>query len=95
MEDAFEAIWGPRCDEYEEGCPTCDAWRRFDKQSEEQQTIMVRVRNVYGTRMVYPECDKSRIFAQCAGHTVLTDNTLDCIRRLGYLIEVVQEKVTL
>ena len=95
MEDAFEEIWGPRCDEYEPGCPTCDAWRKWDEKMEDHQTIKVRVKNVYGMRMVYPECDKSRIFAQCAGHTVLTENTLDCIRRLGYLIEVVQEKVML
>jgi hypothetical protein len=56
-------------------------------------TITVRVRNVYGTKMIYPACDKSQIFAQLAGHTVLTQNTIDCVRRLGYLIEVQQEVV--
>jgi len=95
MEDAFEEIFGARCDEYEAGCPTCDAWRKWDEKMEEQQMIKVRIKHVYGTRMVYPECNKSRIFAQMAGHTVLTDNTLDCVRRLGYLIEAIQEKVTL
>jgi hypothetical protein len=58
-------------------------------------TIIVRVKNVYGNRNVYPACDKSRIFAQMAGHSTLTPATLDGIRRLGYLIEIVQEKVTL
>jgi hypothetical protein len=53
--------------------------------------ITVRVRNVYGNKTVYPACDKSQIFAQLAGHTVLTQNTIDCVRRLGYLIEVQQE----
>lgn len=25
------AEWGDRCDEYEPGCPCCDAWRFFDR----------------------------------------------------------------
>lgn len=56
-------------------------------------TITVRVRNVYGNKTVYPACDKSQIFAQLAGHSTLTSATLDGVRRLGYLIEVVQEVV--
>jgi hypothetical protein len=36
-------------------------------------------------------CDKAKIFAQMAGHSTLTPATLDGIRRLGYLIEVEQE----
>ena len=55
--------------------------------------ITVRVRNVYGNRTVYPVCDKAKIFAQLAGHSTLTSATLDGIRRLGYLIEVQQERV--
>jgi hypothetical protein len=56
-----------------------------------EQTIIVRVRNIYGNRTVYPACDKAKIFAQLAGHSTLTPATLDGIRRLGYLIEVEQE----
>jgi hypothetical protein len=48
---------------------------------------------VYGNRTVYPVCDKAKIFAQLAGHSTLTSMTLDCIRRLGYLIEVEQQLV--
>ena len=59
----------------------------------EQLAITVRVRNVYGNRVVYPVCDKAKIFAQMAGHSTLTPATLDCIRRLGYLIEVQQETI--
>ena len=55
--------------------------------------ITVRVRTIYGNRTVYPVCDKAKIFAQLAGHSTLTSATLDGIRRLGYLIEVQQERV--
>jgi len=52
--------------------------------------IVVRVRNIYGNKTVYPVCDKAKIFAQIAGHSTLTSATLDGIRRLGFLIEVQQ-----
>ena len=55
--------------------------------------IVVRVKNIYGNKTVYPVCDKAKIFAQIAGHSTLTSATLDGIRRLGYLIEVQQETV--
>jgi hypothetical protein len=25
------ATWGEPCDEYEAGCPVCEAWKLFDK----------------------------------------------------------------
>jgi hypothetical protein len=56
-------------------------------------SIKVRVKNVYGNKHVYPACWESKIFAQMANNVILTKNTLDCIRRLGYTIEVIQEKV--
>ena len=24
-------IWGPRCSEYQEGCPCCEAWATHDE----------------------------------------------------------------
>jgi hypothetical protein len=53
---------------------------------------MIKVR-VLSDKHFYPVCDKAQIFAQLAGHSTLTRATLDGIRRLGYLIEVEQERV--
>ena len=30
IEEAMTAHWGERCDDYEQGCPVCDAWREYD-----------------------------------------------------------------
>jgi len=30
IEQAIEEYWGARCDDYEEGCAVCDAWRDYD-----------------------------------------------------------------
>jgi hypothetical protein len=45
--------------------------------------------DVYGRRVVYPVCDKAKIFAAIAGTTSLTETTLKCIRKLGFDIHVV------
>ena len=30
IEQAIESYWGERCDDYEEGCVVCEAWREYD-----------------------------------------------------------------
>lgn len=30
VEQAMTAHWGEKCDDYEEGCPVCDAWREYE-----------------------------------------------------------------
>ena len=30
VEQAMTAHWGEKCDEYEQGCPVCDAWREYE-----------------------------------------------------------------
>ena len=30
VEEAITGHWGERCDEYEQGCPVCDAWHEYD-----------------------------------------------------------------
>jgi hypothetical protein len=51
--------------------------------------IHVRVMDVYGRRVVYPVCDKAKVFASIAGTTSLTETTLRCIKKLGYEIHVI------
>ena len=58
--------------------------------------VLVRVTDVYGKRVVYPVCDKAKLFASIAGTKTLTEVTLRCIRKLGYEIHPVpQEPLTL
>jgi len=58
--------------------------------------ITVRLMDVYGKRVVYPVCDKAKVFADIADTKSLTETTLRCIQKLGYTIHVVpQEPLTL
>jgi len=54
--------------------------------------IKVKLKNVYGQDLVYPACSKSKLFAQIAGTTTLTSETLSKIMFLGY--EVINEQPT-
>lgn len=58
--------------------------------------LHVRVMDVYGKRVVYPVCDKAKVFASIAGTKTLTDSTLMYIKKLGYTLHVIpQEPLTL
>jgi hypothetical protein len=53
--------------------------------------IQVEVKNVYGTQVVYPICPAAVWFARIAGTKTLTLDTLNCIKALGYAVEVKQQ----
>jgi hypothetical protein len=55
--------------------------------------IKVKLKNVYGQDLVYPVCSKEKVFAQIAGTTTLTPETLSKITLLGY--EVTNEPTKL
>ena len=55
--------------------------------------IKVTIKNVYGQDLVYPVCSKAKVFAQIAGTTTLTPETLSKIMFLGY--EVINEPTKL
>jgi len=58
--------------------------------------ITVRVMDVYGKRVVYPVCDKAKVFADIADTKTLTEPNLRRIQKLGYGIRVMpQEPLTL
>jgi hypothetical protein len=50
-------------------------------------TIVVKIRDVYGERKVYPHCDKAQHFARIADTKTLTPRVLAHIEYLGYRIE--------
>ena len=58
-----------------------------------KRTITVSIKNVYGNRTIYPECDTAKLFAGIASTTSLTQHTIDSIKKLGYNIIVKRETI--
>jgi hypothetical protein len=56
------------------------------KESALMNEITVQVKTVYGNELVYPVCDKAKLFAQIAGSKTLTTDCLLAIVKLGYTI---------
>lgn len=52
------------------------------------RTVRVRVENVYGNDLVYPDDDTARTFASVCRKKSFNAVELDLIRRLGYQVEV-------
>jgi hypothetical protein len=57
------------------------------------QTLIVRVRNVYGTPAVYPVNETAHAFARIAGTKTLTHLALAEAEKLGYQIVAEPEPV--
>ena len=55
--------------------------------------LKVQIKNNYGREMVYPICEKSKVFARISGHTTLTDGVIAEIKRLGYSFTVQSPKI--
>lgn len=51
------------------------------------ETITVKVKNVWGNYLIYPVCEKAKIFAELTGTKTLTSHAISSIERLGYKIE--------
>ena len=52
------------------------------------QSITVEIKDVYGSRVVYPACEAAKAFARIAGTKTLTPAALREIETLGFAIDV-------
>ncbi len=58
-----------------------------------EQVIYVTIKNVYGNELVYPACEKAKLFAKLAGHTTLTQHDVKTIKELGYKLAFPQKSI--
>jgi hypothetical protein len=60
----------------------------------QNNTIMVEVRDVYGQSKIYPVCMEAQIFAEIAGTKTLLPQDIKRIQMLGYEVKVKQRELT-
>ena len=56
-------------------------------------SIIVRIKAQYGGIAIHPVCDKSKTFALLAGTKTLTPAAIECIKALGFSVQVEQQVV--
>jgi hypothetical protein len=54
------------------------------------KVLLVTIKNVYGTEMIYPANDAAHIFANIARQKTLSRDTLKNAKALGYDVQVMQ-----
>ena len=47
-------------------------------------TLLVQVKNNYGSEVIYPICNNSRLIAKLAGTKTITDDAVKILKLLGY-----------
>ena len=60
----------------------------------QNNTIIVEVRDVYGQSKIYPVCGEAQIFAEIAGTKTLLPQDIKRIQMLGYEVKVKQRELT-
>lgn len=60
-----------------------------------EKLVQVTIKNVYGEERIYPANEAAILFAQMVKQKSLTRHDIDFIKRLGFVVEVVQPRVEL
>lgn len=53
--------------------------------------LQVKIKHVYGKKLVVPACAKSEIFCQLLGQLSLTGENIEQIKSLGFSFQVVNQ----
>jgi hypothetical protein len=56
-------------------------------------TIIVEQKNLYGSDLFYPACEKAKIFASIANTKTLRVSDIILIKRLGYNFEILNRTI--
>ena len=53
--------------------------------------LIVEKKSVYGNQLVYPICNKAKLFASISGNKTLLPEVIESIKKLGYKITTKKE----
>lgn len=55
--------------------------------------LIVKIKNQYGNRTIYPICEKSKLLAKFKKQKTLTDDDVALLKELGYSFAVESEEL--
>lgn len=60
-----------------------------------EMKLLVQIKSVYGVEKIYPINEQAAIFAGMLKQLTLTRDNIESIKRLGYVVEVMQNPAVL
>jgi hypothetical protein len=58
---------------------------------ENKMELIVEKKSVYGNQLIYPICNKAKLFASISGNKTLLPEVIESIKKLGYKLTTKQE----
>ena len=55
--------------------------------------LIVEKKSVYGNQLIYPVCNKAKLFANISGNKTLLPEVIECIKKLGYSLTTKEEQI--
>jgi len=55
--------------------------------------LKVKIKNVFGNKTIYPNCDRSKLLAEFKKQKTLTEEDISILRELGYSFTVESEQI--
>ena len=55
--------------------------------------LVVEKKSVYGNQLVYPVCDRAKLFANISGNKTLLPEVIEYIKKLGYNLTTKGQKL--
>jgi hypothetical protein len=55
--------------------------------------LIVEKKTVYGNQLIYPVCNKAKLFASISGNKTLLPEVIEDIKKLGYNLTTMGEQI--
>jgi hypothetical protein len=74
------------------GYSTADEIRN-KKERRKNMELIVEKKSVYGNQLIYPVCNKAKLFASISGNKTLLPEVIEDIKKLGYKLTTKGEQI--
>ena len=77
------------------GCPVVAPrlMRSETKRKKKDMELIVEKKSVYGNQLIYPVCNKAKLFASISGNKTLLPEVIEDIKKLGYSLTTKEEQI--
>ena len=72
---------------------TTTLMRSETNRKKKNMQLIVEKKSVYGNQLIYPICNKAKLFASISGNKTLLPEVIEDIKKLGYSLTTKEEQI--